>query len=218
MEEDKNAKEEVFMEDKTNNKLTALLSAYSMINSEITYHQNCGDSNSIINVIPVAIVPLLNSLGATNIVLSIVVLFAPIIQIISLQRGLQEHTFVAMLRGYASFLEEKINLVIEENAFLYNSHLIDEYIARQTVKEHGKMKFSWFVTILMHLAIWIICVGFFIMFNLQSPWYFFVVATVVFSVYAIIIVKLTMAFIKKEEKRFSSKRFCYELNGQVTQD
>lgn len=203
------------MSDKATNKLTALLSVYNMVNSEIAYHQNYGDSNSIINVIPVVIVPLLDVLGTTEFIISIVVLFAPIIQIISLQRGLQAHTYVAMLRGYSSFIEERINEIIEENAFLYNSHLIDEYIAKQTIRKKGKMKFSWFVTILMHLALWVICVGFFIMFNLQSPWYFFVIATVIFSFHAVIITKLSIAFVRKEEKRFISKAFCKKLNRQI---
>ncbi len=193
-------------------KANTLISLYNTLNSEITYYQNQGDSTGIMNIIPIAIVPLLEVFGATNQIISIVALLAPIIQLISLQRGLQAHTFVAMLRGYSSYVEERINELIEEKTFIYNSRLIDKYIAKQTVSQNSKMKISWFVTILMHCAVLLVCVLFFIISNIESPWYFFLIGGLIFLFYGYQITSLCIAFCKKEEKRFGAKQFCIDLN------
>ncbi len=193
-------------------KANTLISLYNTLNSEITYYQNQGDSTGIMNLIPIVIVPLLEVFGATNQIISIVALLAPTIQLINLQRGLQAHTFVAMLRGYSAYVEERINTLIEENSFVYNSKLIDKYIAKQTVSQNSKMKISWFVSILMHCAVLLVCVFFFVISNLESPWYFFLIAGLIFLFYGYQITKLCIAFCKKEEKRFGTKQYCIDLN------
>ena len=193
-------------------KLDALLFLYNNINTEITYYQNQGDSTGIMNIIPITLVPLLEVFGATNGIISIVALLAPIIQLISLQRGLQAHTFVAMLRGYSAYLEEQINELIKGNVFVYNSMLIDKYIAKQTISQNSKMKISWFVSILMHCAILLVCVFFFVISNLGNPWYYFLIAGIIFLFYGYYITVLCIAFCKKEEKRLGAKKFCIELN------
>ena len=205
------------MDDKnrTDIKVTALISLYTNISSEIEYYQNQGDSTVIINTITIVIVPILNVFGATNQIISIVALLAPIVQLISLQRGLQAHTFVAVLRGYSAYIEEEINVLIEANAFLYNSKLIDKYIAKQTISKNSKMKISWFVTILMHIAVLLVCVFFFVISNLRSPWHYFLIAGLIFLFYGYQITKLCIAFCKKEEKRSGAKQFCKDLNNKV---
>ena len=200
---------------KTDIKVSALISLYNSINSDIIYYHNQGDSTGITNIIPIVIVPLLEVFGANNQVISVVALLLPIVQLISIQRGLKAHTFVAMLRGYSAYVEERINLLVEENVFVYNSKLIDEYIVKLTVSQNSKMRNSCFVTILMNCAVLLLCVFFFIISNLESPWYFFLIGGLIFLFYGFRLTLLCIAFCKMDEKRFSTKQFCENLNEKV---
>ncbi len=194
-------------------KLDALLSLYSNLLNEILFFQKEGDSTSIINVFPVVIIPILERFGVNSFIITIVCLMAPCIQVLSLQRGLQAHTFVAILRGYAANIEERINELIEDEAFIYNSVLIDKYIASQKVVESKGLKTSWAVTAMMHYVIEAICVAFFVYFNLGQPLWAFVIAGVWFVAFFIFITKLCIDFSKKEKKRYDSKVLAATLNS-----
>lgn len=189
-------------------KLDTLLSLYNSILTDITFYQNQGDSTDVKDVIPIAIIPLLEVFGVNTFIISIVCLFVPLIQCLSLQRGLQAHKFVAMLRGYAANIEDSINKILEEKSFLYNSILIDKYIASDKVVESRGMKTSWFTTLLMHYAILAVCLAFFINYNIGQPWWLFALVGVWYLFLIIFIAILCKKFSKKEIDRFDSRELA----------
>lgn len=192
-------------------KLDTLLSLYNSILTDITFYQNQGDSTDVKDVIPIAIIPLLEVFGVNTFIISIVCLFVPLIQCLSLQRGLQAHKFVAMLRGYAANIEDSINEILEEKNFLYNSILIDKYIASDKVVESRGMKTSWFTTALMHYAILAVCLAFFINFNIGQPWWLFALVGVWYLFLIVFIAILCKKFSKKEIDRFDSRELAKKM-------
>lgn len=195
-------------------KMNALLSLYNTIHSEIMYYQNQGDGTNILSIVTIAIVPLLEVFKATDQIIGIVALFSPIIQLIGLHRSWQAHTFVAMLRGYAAYVEENINSIIEENDFIYNSRLIDKYIATQTVTKKSKLKVSWFLTILLNYAILGVCGTFFVISNKENPWYYLLIGGLVFLFYIFEVTVLCIKFCRKERCRYETKDLCLEINNK----
>lgn len=193
------------------NKLDALISLYNIILKDILYFQNKGDSPNVINVVPIAIIPLLEIFNVSSFVTSIICLFTPVLQCMSLQRGLQAHTFVAMLRGYAANIEDSINNIIGKRQFIYNSVMIDEYIASDKIVESKGLKTSWFAMAVMHYAILGICVLFFIYLNKNQKWWIFVLAALWFSFMTIVITKLCIKFSKKESKRFKARELARNM-------
>lgn len=192
-------------------KLEALLSLYNSVLSDITFYQNQGDSTDVKDVLPLAIIPMLDIFGVNTFFITMVCLFVPLIQCSSIQRGLQAHKFVAILRGYAASIEEAINEILEEKHFIYNSILIDKYIASDKVVESKGLKTSWFTTALMHYGIVAVCLGFFIYFNIGQPWWIFVIAGMWFGFLAVFISILCKKFSKKENDRFTSRELAQKM-------
>lgn len=197
-------------------KLEVLLSLYNNVLTDIAFYQNQGDNTDIKDVLPIAIIPMLEIFDVNTFIVSIACLFVPLIQCLSLQRGLQAHKFVAMLRGYAATIEESINDIIEENHFIYNSKLIDKYIASDKIVENKGIKTTWFTMGLLHYAVLAVCFGFFIYFNLGQPWWLFIIVAVWFIFLAIIITIFCKKFAKKERDRFGSKEFAKEMIEKKT--
>jgi len=195
-------------------KLNALLALYDKILEDIRFYQEQGDSTGIMNVIPVVIIPILQLFNVDGFIIACVCLFVPCIQMLSLQRGLQAHKFVAMLRGYASSIEININKLLMDKQFLYNSYLIDKYIASDRIVRSRGLKTSMFVTYLMHGSILVVCIGFFVYFNTFRYWYVYLFAFIWFLVFSCIIAKLCIDFAKKEQKRYEAKDFCQNINNQ----
>lgn len=192
----------------TEKKLEALLSLYNSVLSDITFYQNQGDSTDVKDVLPLAIIPMLDIFGVNTFFITMVCLFVPLIQCLSIQRGLQAHKFVAILRGYAASIEDAINEILEEKHFIYNSFLIDKYIASDKVVESKGLKTSWFTTALVHYGIVAVCLGFFIYFNIGQPWWVFVIVTMWFVFLLVIISILCKKFSKKENDRFTSQELA----------
>lgn len=192
------------------NKLQALLSLYNNVISEIDFFQNQGDSTGVINVVTVVIIPLLNTFNVNEFVVFCACLFAPCIVLLNLQRGLQAHTFVAMLRGYAASIEENINGIIGENHYLYNSCLVDRYIASQKVVKSRGLKTSMLTTFIMHYAIIVICIGFFIFYNPYKFLAVYILASIWYLLAILFTTKLCIDFKNKESKRFESKEYCLQ--------
>jgi len=194
-----------------NKKIDTLLSLYNIVISDITFYQNQGDSTNIKDVIPIAIIPMLDLFDVNTFIISMVCLFVPVIQCLSLQRGLQAHKFVAMLRGYAASIEDSINEILHEKHFIYNSVLIDKYIASdKVVKSNGK-KTSWVVTVLIHYAILAVCLSFYVYFNLGKPWWNFALAGLWFAFLLVFISILCKKFSKKEIDRYTCKSLANNI-------
>lgn len=192
------------------NKLQALLSLYNNVISEIDFFQNQGDSTGVLNVITVVIIPLLNTFKVNEFVVFCACLFAPCIVLLNLQRGLQAHTFVAMLRGYAASIEENINSIFGENHFLYNSCLVDRYIASQKVVKSRGLKTSMLTTFMMHYVILVICIGFFMYYNPYNYWVVYLAASIWYLFVIVLTTKMCIDFKNKEQKRFEAKDYCLE--------
>ena len=192
------------------NKLQALLSLYNNVISEIDFFQNQGDSTGVLNVITVVIIPLLNTFKVNEFVVFCACLFAPCIVLLNLQRGLQAHTFVAMLRGYAASIEENINSIFGENHFLYNSFLVDRYIASQKVVKSRGLKTSMLTTFMMHYVILVICIGFFMYYNPYNYWVVYLAASIWYLFVIVLTTKMCIDFKNKEQKRFEAKDYCLE--------
>jgi len=144
-------------------------------------------------------------------IISIICIFVPCLQFVSLQRGLQNHTFVAILRGYSASLEEEINKLINQELFIYNSKLIDKYIASQKVINSKGVKHSVLSTALIHYILLIVCVCFYIYYNSINNIYVIIGAMVWYVFCFYFITKLCIDFKKKEQKRFESKDFAKNL-------
>ena len=193
-------------------KLEALLSLYSNVLNDIIFYQNQGDNTNIINLITIVVVPILQALNGSEIIIIMLCLSILIFQILSLQRGLQAHMFVAILRGYAAHIEDEINTILGENHFAYNSVYIDKYIASQiVVKTKGKSnttKWSVFTTVLVHILIAMISVSF-IIYNLAKieliAWWSVTLSVIWYILTFILIIKLCNDFVKKEQKRYEAR-------------
>lgn len=196
------------MEDE--NILKALLALYKNVISEIQFYQNQGDSTGVLNVITVVIIPIMQLFGIDSFVIICACIFAPCIEILNLQRGLQAHTFVAMLRGYAASIEENINNIIGENYYLYNSCLIDKYIASQKVVKSRGLKTSMLTIFIMHYAIIVICIGFFMYYNPYNYWVVYLAASIWYLFVIVLTTKMCIDFKNKEQKRFEAKNYCLE--------
>lgn len=186
-------------------RITALLALYNSICNDILFFQNKGDSPEVVNFVPVLIVPLLDIFKVDSYFVLLVCLMVPVLQMMSLQRGLQSHTFVAMLRGYAADIEDSINEIIGGKHFIYNSVLIDKYIASDKIVKYKGIKTSWFATAIMHYALMIISWLLALYFSTYKFWWFYVLVSMWYIFMAIIITKLCMKFAAKERKRYDSR-------------
>lgn len=146
--------------------------------------------------------------GVNSFVIICACIFAPCIEILNLQRGLQAHTFVAMLRGYAASIEENINSIIGENHFLYNSCLVDKYIASQKVVKSRGLKTSMLTTFIMHYAIIAICIVFFFYYNPYTHWVVYFITGIWYLLVIVLTTKMCIDFKNKERKRFESREYC----------
>lgn len=192
-------------EDNEENRLTALIALYNAVVNDILFFQNKGDSPDIVNFVPVLIIPLLQIFKANSFFVLIVCLMGPVLQMMSLQRGLQSHTFIAMLRGYAADIEDSINEIIGKKHFIYNSILIDKYIASDKIVKNKGMKTSWFATAIMQYALIIISWLLLLYFNTYDYWWFYVLTSMWYVFMTIIILKLSIKFAEKERKRYDSR-------------
>ena len=195
-------------------KLTALLNLYSSLLTDITFYQNSGNSLEYVAAIAAIAVPILQYLNVNTLILSVICLAIPIVQIAGLQRGLESHTFVAMLRGYASHIEQEINTLIEDDLFLYNSRLIDEYIAKQRIgkPEKHSIKYSMLVTAISQIFISLFSVFFFYYINLCSGYIWLLIVCGIYFVACIAFtLKLCKEFIKKEEIRQNCPNKCKDF-------
>lgn len=190
---------------KKESELSVLVSLYTNVLTDITYYQTQGDSTSLMDVVPLVIIPLLELFEVDSFVISIICLFAPLVQCLGLQRSLQAHTFVAMLRGYAADIEESINEILKKNIYLYNSVLIDKYIATDKVVKSKGTKTSWFVMALMHYVMLAICILFFYYYNKDVACWILLIAGIWFVFLVSFITRLCLSFSEKEKKRFDAK-------------
>lgn len=200
-------------------KLNALLNLYSSLLTDITFYQNSGNSLEYVAAIATIAVPILQYLNVNTLILSVICLVIPIIQIAGLQRGLESHTFVAMLRGYASHIEQEINNLINDNLFLYNSRLIDEYIAKQRIgkPERHSIKYSMLVTTSSQIFISLFSVCFFFYINLCSGYiWLLIICGIYFIACTAFIINLCREFIKKEDIRQSCPNKCKEYQAHST--
>lgn len=195
-------------------KLNALISLYNSILVDITYYQSQGDSTSIMNVVPIVIIPLLEIFKVDAFVISLICLFVPLIQCLSIQRGLQAHTFVAMLRGYAANIEDSINEIIKGKYFLYNSVLIDKYIASDQIVKSKGIKTSWFVSALIHYALIGVCTLLYFHYNTNATWYVVILVCSWYMGLAIFITKMCIDFAKKERKRFDARELSAKYGAE----
>lgn len=196
------------------NRLSALISLYNNILNEILFYQGKGDNSEIINVVPLLIIPWLEIFGIDSIFLVILCVCIPVIQIISLQRGIQSHMFVAMLRGYAASIEENINEIIERNYYIYNSVLIDKYIASDKVVKNKGMKTSWFATALVHYVVLIISGLFCFYFNIYDIWWIYLSMVIWYMSMFVVITSLCIKFSQKEAKRYESRELSRLLRSK----
>lgn len=195
-------------------KLNALISLYNSILVDIAYYQSRGDSTSIMNVVPIVIIPLLEIFKVNEFIISLICLCVPLIQCLSIQRGLQAHTFVAMLRGYAANIEDSINEIIKGKYFLYNSVLIDKYIASdQSVKSKG-IKTSWFVSASIHYALIGVCALLYFHYNTNTSWYAVIIVCSWYIGLAILITRMCIDFAKKESKRFDVRELAEKCSKE----
>ena len=200
-------------EEKNNQKLTALLSLYNNILNDIRFYQNSGNSLDIISVIVAVTLPVLQYLKTDILIQSIICLAIPIVQIAGLQRGLESHTFVALLRGYATYIEQKINNLIDDEIFMYNTYLIDKYIAKQKIgKKHG-LKYSMLVVSGSQLFVAIMAIIFFYSINIlfHTDIWILIICGIWFSVCEFFALLLCIKFIKKENIRRECPSMCKSI-------
>ena len=202
-------------------KLSALLNLYSSLLNDITFYQNSGNTLEYVAAIAAIAIPVLQYLNVNSMILSVICLLIPVVQIAGLQRGLESHTFVAMLRGYASYIEQEINSLLKDELFLYNSRLIDEYIAKQRIgkPEKHSIKYSMLITSLSQIIITALVVFFFYYINLfTANIWFLIICGIWFVACLIFTLKLCKDFIKKEDIRKNCPEKCKNMNIYFTED
>ena len=209
---EKKKKESTVIDNGEDKEFNALLSLYSSLLNDITFYQNSGNNVEIVSIIAAIAIPVLQFLKVDLIIQSVVCLALPFVQAVGLQRGLESHSFVAMLRGYAAFVELKINGILGKNDFLYNSELVDEYIAKQRMGKTKKrgMKYSMLITLVGQILMVVVSVFFFYIINLanNTALWILIVAGVWFLVCSGFDLKICVDFIKKERVRKQSLSFC----------
>ena len=194
--------------------LNVLITLYNCLLTDITFYQNSGNSIEAIGVISAIAMPVFQLLKVDSAIQSIVCLVFPFIQAVGLQRGLESHSFVAMLRGYAAFVEKKINKIIGENIFLYNSELVDEYIAKQKIgknKPYKGIKYSMLITIVSQILINSVSVFFFYLINTKNslPIWTLSVSGIWFTLCIAFDLLLCIDFVKKEQVREKAKNYSF---------
>lgn len=131
--------------DNGTDKVTNLIDIHGQVQEEIRFRQKRGDDAvypayaMVIAALGIQSLEKLLNIEMITILLAFVI---PIIALTGVQRGHQEHKMVASARGYSSFLENKINILLQEKIALWNSAYIEKYIASMKVKTNKQLKIS----------------------------------------------------------------------------
>ena len=187
-------------------KLQALLSIYSKVLDDIIAFQKEADNNPL-QWMTVVIVPILAALNIDSNIITITCFIIPVIQMACFSTVTQYHTFVAMLRGYAAYLEDEINKLLEDNICLYNSRYIDRYIASIKIFKNRGVRESWLVLFSANIFLIILYFIIIILYNPNKAIWFYLISTAFFISYVVATIILWKNFMQKEDKRIDARKF-----------
>lgn len=209
-------------------KLSTLLNIYGNMQEEIRFRQKRGD-DAVYPAYTLLVATLgiqsLNEIIDVHLITLLLAVAIPIIAFTGIQRGNQEHKFVASARGYSSFLESQINRLLQENIALWNSAYIQRYIASMKVQKKKNLKTSQLLTYIGSVApILLSCIlaawGLFQVYTdkdkfFQSRPYLLIGTIILITIYMIVVsvlvIKECKSFTSNEEIRVQSALFPKEL-------
>jgi hypothetical protein len=201
-------------------KLNALLNIYDKIWEDIKFYQKRGDDAPYLGMMLLAsllglqfFTDLLSSdLGLFITLLSVVI---PFVLLLALQRGGHDNNFVAVLRGYASYLEDEINLLLGKKLFLFNSEYVDKYIRSMNISKKSRFKTTWLITGIGNMFPIIVCIIIFVI-NNANNWTYIIAATAYYLIIIILCCICLRDFFKKEDKRTEGRYFPHELENNCS--